>query len=552
MNSVFAWVRKHKKAIIAGLFAIVIIQLLYPSGYTRPLVFSEGKYLGLRSMQTMNGHYKYALSRDVSVVLGDERKSQKITDYGLGLDESKLKSSVQSPLWQRVIPLSLFVPINIDTDDWQSIDHGRQDEMIKTLAESYHQTAQSAGVAKNEEGVFVLNESKSGREIINNEFKKQLSEFSVENDETIRVPTRTIDPVITNEMVQQVIDKTKPENLQKITFAVEKKNYVIDEETISEWLTIVINEEEKRVSLEFDQQSASDWFDKTIGSVNTGIPSVVTIRDGAEESRTPGTPGRGVDKTRALNDIKQAVIDKQSQVKGEVVQLPVAIQTNRSYSATQSGFRIMFDEWAKEYPGMESSVYIKELSGRGLSAERGSGSAKYVASVAKLFIAHYLLANINDLNQQAYEGRSYSDCIEAMIRVSDNTCAEQIRSSLGVNTINGYVRNQGFGSVNVGEYVASASDIGSFLERLNNGSLLDPAKSARIMNPMSNQIYRSGIPAGSFGSPVADKPGFYGDVWTDAGIVQSPSSTYVLVILTKGGGSGAVKTLAQRVHQTLN
>jgi beta-lactamase class A len=169
-----------------------------------------------------------------------------------------------------------------------------------------------------------------------------------------------------------------------------------------------------------------------------------------------------------------------------------------------------------------------------------------------MFVAQYVFDNIPDLNQIVYNDRSYNACIDLMIRNSDNTCVEKIGEKHGYNTLTQYAMNKGFAQTNLNANTTSARNAGQFIERLYAGNLFDAEKTSRMLSLMYSQVYRSGIPAGSTGSSVADKPGFYGDSWHDAALVRSPGSTYVLVIMTKGPGPTAVKTLAQRINQTLN
>jgi beta-lactamase class A len=84
------------------------------------------------------------------------------------------------------------------------------------------------------------------------------------------------------------------------------------------------------------------------------------------------------------------------------------------------------------------------------------------------------------------------------------------------------------------------------------GSLINGGDTSALLDKMGRQIYRSGIPAGSAGSTVYDKVGFYGTYWHDAAIVRGAKATYVLVALTTGSSSGPIKELAQEIQQTLN
>jgi hypothetical protein len=543
----------HYKLIGVVLAGVMVAQLLYPRSITRPLVFSSGKYLGLSTSAKASQYYQTVANKPVTIEYGSENKSVKPAEFGLQIDEAKLKREIGDyKLWQRLIPLSVLWPAQIESKDWQGFDQEKLQSFVDHTSASYYIAVQSAAAAKNEQGDYVLASAKKGRELPPNIFKEKLTNLKLEEQSNVSATTKTTEPMVTDDMVQKAIDQTKLENIKPITFIAAEKKYTLTPEIIKPWLTIVVDENARQVKLGYDEPVLDVWFTQNIATLNSGKPTIVTFRDGVAVSRVEGTSGRGVDKKKAMADIIKAIETKQTEVKGEIVPLPVGVQNVRTYSATSAGLNLLVDEWQKEYPRMQSAVYMRELSGRGLSVERNADSSMFVASMAKLFIAHYVLQTITDLNQIAYADRSYQTCIELMIRVSDNPCPEQIREKHSAATINGFARSNGFGSVNVGNYTASAKDIGRFLEKLQSGSILDEQKRSMLLGLMRAQIYRSGIPAGSPGSSVADKPGFYGDSWHDAAIVQSGGSTYVLVVMTKGAGAPAVKTLAQRIHQTLN
>jgi hypothetical protein len=92
----------------------------------------------------------------------------------------------------------------------------------------------------------------------------------------------------------------------------------------------------------------------------------------------------------------------------------------------------------------------------------------------------------------------------------------------------------------------------SYLSKLNAGSLMNATDTASLLDKMQRQVYRSAIPAGSVGSTVQDKVGFYGAYWHDAAIVHTAKATYILVVFTNGPGAGAIKDLAAQIQQTIN
>jgi beta-lactamase class A len=115
------------------------------------------------------------------------------------------------------------------------------------------------------------------------------------------------------------------------------------------------------------------------------------------------------------------------------------------------------------------------------------------------------------------------------------------------------IKAAGFKSTNIdnsgGGYMSStASDIAKLLKGFYDGSLLSASSTAYLFNLMENQVYRSGIPAGSPGATVADKVGFL-DSWNhDAAIVYGPHTTYILVIMTTNSSFSQIKDLSSQIY----
>jgi hypothetical protein len=68
-----------------------------------------------------------------------------------------------------------------------------------------------------------------------------------------------------------------------------------------------------------------------------------------------------------------------------------------------------------------------------------------------------------------------------------------------------------------------------------------------LLEKMSRQLYRYGIPTGVNATRVEDKVGFLWDYIHDAAIVHKPQGTYILVIMTKGYSYGYIANVARQI-----
>jgi beta-lactamase class A len=202
---------------------------------------------------------------------------------------------------------------------------------------------------------------------------------------------------------------------------------------------------------------------------------------------------------------------------------------------------------------------VKELTGRERTASLQSHTTFETASLYKLFLEDYLYNQVeqNKLSLDSYWGTgnrgTLASCLELMIVVSDNACAESLGYSVGWGTLHNFARNAGFADTTLSwDLRTSAWDMTDFLARLNSGNLMNSDHTQTLLTNMKKQIYRSAIPAGVPGVSVADKVGFRDSYWNDAAIVYGSKSTYIIVVLSKGSGTAPISNLSSRVYKFLN
>lgn len=172
-----------------------------------------------------------------------------------------------------------------------------------------------------------------------------------------------------------------------------------------------------------------------------------------------------------------------------------------------------------------------------------NGDKSHVAaSTYKLFISAFLFHE-DSIGSFKWTS-SNSDGFKRMIVNSENDFAEEELSTFGLSTINNFIKNQGWSSpvfVQDEDANTTANSLKDLLLSLENGTgaFSDESNRAKLLNYMSKQEYRTGIPTGASdaksGTTVQDKVGFLNDTNNDAGIVTLPNGQkYILVIMTNG------------------
>ena len=170
------------------------------------------------------------------------------------------------------------------------------------------------------------------------------------------------------------------------------------------------------------------------------------------------------------------------------------------------------------------------------------------ASTYKLYVAYSMISSVEGGRwswDSAFAGTTLSDCFEQMIVKSDNFCPETWMSTVSYEAVTEQMRSLGLHSTTLrfDGMTTTASDLAHFLELVyqKNDSMMSQQSRKRLLDAMSRQVFREGIPEGvGWETYVANKVGFLGTLLHDAGIVFNPKGDYILVILTDNSSWPAI------------
>lgn len=288
------------------------------------------------------------------------------------------------------------------------------------------------------------------------------------------------------------------------------------------------------------------------------LPKRVTTLDGNVVSSSAGANGKALNTDATATAVVSALAAGKTRQTVTMQSVSPGTTYLRNYTATSAGLAALIKDFAATHGGTYAVATIELSSSR--RAFYNQNVPTVPASIYKVFVSYVALKKIEQgalsFSSQTSLG-SLDYCMQRAILVSDNNCAHAIMDLIGWAEIDSVVHAAGFTSTHInnsgGGYMSStASDIANLLKELYNGSLINASDTNYLFNLMKRQIYRSGIPAGSNGAPVADKVGFLGAWNHDAGIVYAPNSTYVLVILTTNSSYTQVKELSNQIYNLYN
>jgi len=286
------------------------------------------------------------------------------------------------------------------------------------------------------------------------------------------------------------------------------------------------------------------------------VAAKISVFNGVTQSTTKARDGQQLNEPEAVKAIVAGLKGDEQTITVKPQVISATAQFSRSYSKNNKGLQILLQDWQSD-TGLQAGVVVRELSGKGRAASINGSQQFLAASLAKLYLEHYLYNGMaaGKWSSKSKLGTSQTlgTCLEIMIVYSNNPCFNGIGANRGWSNVASFTAAQGFSSTNPNPavYTTTAQDTAWFLQRLQNGSLIKSSYRSKMLSHMTRQIYREGIPSGSRGA-VANKVGYWSGYRHDAGIVYHPKSTYVLSVLTYGGSPSQIADLARRVSNYMD
>lgn len=413
-----------------------------------------------------------------------------------------------------------------------------------------------------DQGKLELRQAKSGQTVTAADAEAALRSLAQSSDTSADVVVQETKPAVVAEdfnAAQDTYNKAKDKKLV-VKYGDKTKEYPFEQ--VSTWLEVVKNDANVwRMQIKrsaFDEQSI-EWGREF--NAPAGVTQVTTVDD-VEVSRIAGNAGRRINEDRSyalLNAWLANPTDATQELVGEVVAPRVAY--TRTYTKSSAALQQKLNEWIASHSG-SYQVALQELGGQGRTASYNVQKQTVMASTYKLFVAYaaYHQAENGALNlgTVVYNGKSIESCISTAIINSNNECAVAVGKYIGWANIDNIVHAAGFQNVFLNNYapngslsgdkLVNANELARFLAQLSAGSLMNSTHTSTLLGYMKQQVYRSGIPAGSHGAVVADKVGFLDSYLHDAAIVYAPGSTYALVIMSSGSSWSNISNLADAVY----
>jgi hypothetical protein len=234
-----------------------------------------------------------------------------------------------------------------------------------------------------------------------------------------------------------------------------------------------------------------------------------------------------------LIDLRQVRADVPQMTPNQAAPAVAAVPAGRKVNELQ----IAVDQWLNLHPKSKWGISVRSIDGSNISAGHDSHQKITLASVYKLFLLQPLMISEPTSNWQtaAINNRSYADCVDVMLRLSDNPCAEAIGDKVGWSKSEKYLRASGYihtTFMDKGKASGTAAETSQLLQNLYEGHGFNQTVRDLALKSMSAPKKKEAIRLACTDCKVYNKTGDLGTVHNDAAIVEKNGKTYVIVILS--------------------
>lgn len=221
------------------------------------------------------------------------------------------------------------------------------------------------------------------------------------------------------------------------------------------------------------------------------------------------------------------------------------------------GLRTKLESWADDNQSSRWGFYVSSVGSSDGFEVRINDTAQFqMASIYKLFLLKPLAQK---LPSEAWattmiSERSYHACVEAMLAVSDNPCAEAIAGRLGWTTTHNQLQLDGYRQTVLNRedlFATTAADTGLLLDRLYHGDGYDAKTRSVALDALSASKGSEAVRKSCAGCAVYNKTGDLSGFRHDAAIVEKDGRSYVVVIFSEGASWPLMAEAAQLITSIL-
>lgn len=554
-----SFLKQHRWWLIFAAIIIVEVcaQLWYPHRYTLPLARYNHEWYGVKHRNGLAIKEQRAFAAaTVSLQLDDASVDVPLTKLGASLVEAKSFSTLHDyPLMWRFIPFSMFVR----SPHVESLSVQFSEQSLRTYITQFakkHYRAPTNATVRIEKGSIVATEAIPGRSIDETALYNALTmaRYDITGSTAVTVPEKQLKPTATAADLAALREQAELTVARQLRITVAGRDTVVtpSREQLATWLQI--GEENGVLQLQLNTKSVGRYIDELNKIVaRPAGETVISIVDGQEAGRQEAAPGEEIDRGQFEERVRQLLFTpgRYKYMQAQLATIPARVKKKHSYTNSQAGLEAKLQEFGRRY---NVRIAIRQLDGAKWHASYRGDESTPSASTYKLYVALRLFAEMDAGRTNWNAGMldtTVAGCFDRMILHSTNQCAETWINQFGRSNINQFIRERGISEVTTftshDATRTSANDLLRVITGIYEGRLVNGPHREKLLDMLSRQIWRKGIPAGTKGW-TSNKVGFLWDYVHDTGIVHHPRGTYAVAIMTKGANYGIIAQMIRELE----
>lgn len=578
------WLKRHWMWIVAavvalGIFGETVYQIVYPASRLIPGTTLDGESFGGmhkdEAVKKLDGLYGGIKLKIFFGKNGAAFLTPKMSDVGVGVDNTARFESISYPTWLRFIPTSIFWAPALQNPGQIAYVYDKNkiaDYTQSKVGSDCSIPSQNASL-KLVESKLQLIPSIAGGKCDLTEFQQVLATVKPDpdKDNSVHINTDESPAPISDDMARDLAANLNSRMSKPMPVAVDRETDSVPGRIVLSWLDFTADVPEKTIDNSGNAQARLlytvntkrmlDYLHQGIAAKLIKKPGVskVSTLDFNETSRVNGAPGRDIDAPKITQSVTDYLSGKIQKAVGFTVVVPPTVDYKRSYSPTSNGFNALFAQWAQDNPEAKWSMSFQELTGVRLQ-RKGSYNATTQMPSAGVHALYLAYTNV----MEEYNGKSRpvdlisgdtkaSDCFKLMLQQFDKGCREGFYNFYGYSTLAARGQQLGLAHTTYAteNTTTSASDLQMVMVGLFNNKIARLEGGSKILSTMRATRDNDGIPKGAgVSGQQAHVIGESDTVHNDTAVIYDTNhGAYALTIMSDGTSDWSkIAELAKRVQ----
>lgn len=561
------WLKQHWRLLLICFVAVlilanVIFQIVYPSSRLLPGAKVEGLAVGgmkyaeaAKKLDTAYGDLKLNIYFGSN---GAAFQSPKMSEVGIGVDNTARLEKIEYPFYLRIIPTSIWWASSLAKEG----DIAYKYDLNKIASYTTSKVGEDCNIAPQNASLKLIDSqlqlvpSATGGKCDITQFQQTLGEVkpNSDGDNQVRIAIEETPAPISDDMARELAAKLNSRLAVPMPMSVDAETEQVPNRVVLSWLDFTAVVPEKSIDNSANQQASLKFSvnkERMEAYLNQGIaaklikkPGVsrVSTLDFTETSRVNGANGRGVDLVKTSQSVEDYINSKVQKATGVTAVVGPSTVYTRNYTPTSKGFSALITQYAQDNPGTYG-IAFQELTG--VAHPRGAtyrGDDRMPAAGAhSLYLAYtYVMEEAAGVARPVdiiSSGTNATECFKLMLQEFNQGCREGFYNFFGHAKLTS--RAAGLGLRNTifagNDTVTSANDLQKLLVGLYKSQIARTEGGQRILSAIRTNRDNDGIPAGITSGQVSHVIGEADKVHNDAAIIYSNNyGAYALTVLTNG------------------